>query len=674
METNDQRLGVNRYQLELDKLNGTLKQIEQYNEQMKSEIAVTRRATYVAEESVSKLEKEKQEQDVLIDALQETLKQLHQSLALYEAQMTAQRKESKAARDTLAEAGQEMEAINFEKKQLLQQWKSSLIGMAKRDEALQATEQALHKQREQVMTIESETEGYKRSIKEEEQRNEQLTQVLRKVETEAEFLQKNIDSSREKKEKLIEAHAKLKKSLEQTEEHADQAVREAKRLDAEALEVDKEIVKTNQETRDHDEDMLVSLSEQTTVEKGVNKTIDATRKVRKQIRTEEVNVTNLQNEIAKVRVDVLNTHAHNGKLQETLDALEAELKEKSRTIEKYESEIRRRNDEIEKRTKDVDRLNREFDKKSASIEDENTGPLEATIKNLHREIEVKGRESKDLQRRWVGFQTELVALVNENNNMTEKVQRLKAEKTILGQRRVRLDQNFERQRGEIRELDKAVDTMHKDMTRINTLIAKNTNMQESLATDNFVLETEIVGELKELEVEAVRLESRIEQSAEEKRQVLAEVVEAERQIMLWERKIQLEKETQAALDPEVGNDVVTAMKKEIHRMEHRHAELMRRQEALIQEMEKSIYKRELIQTKSQIASQQGKAAAKGPAKKQELTQQGLKKACADLRRSIRETDKEATDSEAGALRVCFFFFFPASSCRFRRLDRDPPAA
>ena len=84
VETNEQRLGVNRYQLELDKLNGTLKQIEQYNEQMKSEIAVTRRATYVAEESVSKLEKEKQDQDLLIDTLQETLKQLHQSLALYE--------------------------------------------------------------------------------------------------------------------------------------------------------------------------------------------------------------------------------------------------------------------------------------------------------------------------------------------------------------------------------------------------------------------------------------------------------------------------------------------------------------------------------------------------------------------------------------------------------------
>ena len=69
----------------------------------------------------------------------------------------------------------------------------------------------------------------------------------------------------------------------------------------------------------------------------------------------------------------------------------------------------------------------------------------------------------------------------------------------------------------------------------------------------------------------------------------------------------------AALNPEVGNDVVAAMKKEIHRMENRLAELMRRQEKLIQEMEKSIYKRELITTKSQVGAAQGKGAVKGGA-------------------------------------------------------------
>jgi hypothetical protein len=40
----------------------------------------------------------------------------------------------------------------------------------------------------------------------------------------------------------------------------------------------------------------------------------------------------------------------------------------------------------------------------------NTGPLEATIHNLGKDIEAKGREGQELQRRWITRQTELVAL------------------------------------------------------------------------------------------------------------------------------------------------------------------------------------------------------------------------------------------------------------------------
>lgn len=44
-------------------------QVELYNEEMKDEILVTRRATYKAEESVSMLEKNKGSQDLFIDRL-----------------------------------------------------------------------------------------------------------------------------------------------------------------------------------------------------------------------------------------------------------------------------------------------------------------------------------------------------------------------------------------------------------------------------------------------------------------------------------------------------------------------------------------------------------------------------------------------------------------------------
>lgn len=58
---------------------------------------------------------------------------------------------------------------------------------------------------------------------------------------------------------------------------------------------------------------------------------------------------NLLNEEARIRVDSLNTEAHNLQLRETLKRTEDELNAKDRLIDKYQLEIRQRNDEIEKK-------------------------------------------------------------------------------------------------------------------------------------------------------------------------------------------------------------------------------------------------------------------------------------------------------------------------------------
>jgi sugar O-acyltransferase (sialic acid O-acetyltransferase NeuD family) len=64
--------------------------------------------------------------------------------------------------------------------------------------------------------------------------------------------------------------------------------------------------------------------------------------------------------------------------------------------------------------------------------------------------------------------------------------------------------------------------------------------------------------LKELEAEAVGMEQQIVALKEQKEGLLLDVVEAEKQHMLIEKKIALERETQAALDPEVGAAEVRA--------------------------------------------------------------------------------------------------------------------
>lgn len=50
-----------------------------------------------------------------------------------------------------------------------------------------------------------------------------------------------------------------------------------------------------------------------------------------------------------MRVDSLNTGAHNLQLRETMRRSEEELNNKDRLIEKYQNEIKQRGDEIEKK-------------------------------------------------------------------------------------------------------------------------------------------------------------------------------------------------------------------------------------------------------------------------------------------------------------------------------------
>eukprot|EP00793_Prasinoderma_coloniale_P004897 PRCOL_00000658-RA len=633
----EDRRAADALQKELDALAATLKQIEAYNEQMKSEIAVTRRATYVAEESVVKAEKEKAEQDVLIDGLQEQLKALHQRLALYEAQRVAQAQETRGARETLASADAEMESIHFEKKQLTQQWKSSLIAMARRDEALQATEEALRKQTEQERAIEQEIEGFKRQIRAEQEKNEQLTDVQRKVEAEAEYLKKTIASIQERQEELKAEYGALQKTLVRTEEQSDRARSEGATIESDINSMDRSIVKVNNEVKELELKMLESLSEQTTVEKQSRATVQASRKARKVIADQQMAAVKMSNELAKMRVDVLNTQAHNTRLEEALGALDSELRQKSAQIEKHEMEIHRRTLQIEMKTNEVVKLNLQYEKLTANVEEENTGPLEATIVNLKKEIATKVLESGDLQRRWVGFQTELVALVNANNALAERVARQKSERTVLEQRHARLDAQFNTHRRDIHDLQRSMSAMHTDMVRLNTMISRNTSLQSSLTNDNFNLETSIVNSLKELEAEAVRTEARIEATRAEKRDLLNELIETERQIMLWERKIQLEKETQAAIDPKLGNTAVAAMRKEIHRMQVRHTELQKRSEQLMQDMERAIQKREMISTKGRAQANNKKTGV--------LTQAALNKQLAELKRQVKQTEKEVETSE-----------------------------
>jgi len=115
------------------------------------------------------------------------------------------------------------------------------------------------------------------------------------------------------------------------------------------------------------------------------------------------------------------------------------------------------------------------------------------------------------------------------------------------------------------------------------------------------------------------------------------------QIMLWERKILLEKEMAAVLDPTVGQDVVGEMKREIHRMELRLGELLRLQEKLMLDMERALSKREVIAVKGRATQVRSTIKTKDDGT---LTRGQLDKASGELMRSIKDTEREVAVTDA----------------------------
>merc|ERR1712125_83696 len=104
--------------------------------------------------------------------------------------------------------------------------------------------------------------------------------------------------------------------------------------------------------------------------------------------------------------------------------------------------------------------------------------------------------------------------------------------------------------------------LRKEMDNMNSSIVKNDDKSKALSNQNQMKETEFVQKLKEIEGQCLDMESQIEDVKTEKNEMSQEILEAERQVMLWEKKIKLEKEMQEALDPNIGQSDVSAMKKE----------------------------------------------------------------------------------------------------------------
>lgn len=80
-------------------------------------------------------------------------------------------------------------------------------------------------------------------------------------------------------------------------------------------------------------------------------------------------------------------------------------------------------------------------------------------------------------------------------------------KSILEQKKMRLNNAVESHEKEIRQLEVALKNLDFEMNKLNNVFYKNTDNQNKLASENQNIEYEFKQKLKELEMQSIKLEN-----------------------------------------------------------------------------------------------------------------------------------------------------------------------
>ncbi|RTG86726.1 uncharacterized protein DC041_0013022 [Schistosoma bovis] len=609
---------------EVDALCLRLYYLNKAKEDVGGDLLVLQRAVEKVHTDLSKFEDEKLRQDLSVDRMQTKVDQLKDDINLYEAQIVAQEIEMNTSQNLLYEAEAQIVAINVDKAHLLTQWKTSLLGLQRRNEAYADLLAAYNKLKEELLVLENEQNAYKLSINKEQETHERLTGLQNKNESDLNTLRKQLLHSETKLEADKQAYTTYSRILLETERNLFNAKTENNTAQANVNNIRKQLEKKVLEKQDLEKKISEELRDRLTAQKAANYANKININVQDQSRElltqasdflfpknhkisffltcicGDEKIVQMENQIAKDELGVAHKKARNKQQQEKVSELEREIDNTNLLITKLEGEIHHANISVERKQGNIDILNKKLERLIRDCGGQEIGPLDAQVNNLNKAIGLKQDEIGELEQQWLREQNELVVNINERDKLAESVTRINKQLSILTQKKLRIDNEIAIQGREKNDLKKELKHLQNDITRINTMIAKEKTTEECLDNENKLTEIDFIRSLKEKETEAANLQEKVDKALKDKEDLLSELVEVERTIMLWEKKIQLCEETKKSVDCDIGQGEMNVMRHEIHRMEIRKSSLLQQQERLIQALERSVSKRDTIVNQSDV--------------------------------------------------------------------------
>ncbi|GIQ87308.1 hypothetical protein KIPB_009319, partial [Kipferlia bialata] len=435
------------------------------------------------------------------------------------------------AQGILDEASAQIQSIEQDGEQLGKQWQVGLRGLARRNEHLTETQTALTALEDELVTRRASLKGAENDILKSQEELAQVAEGTRVAESEKNHLASRLSQIHEEtdrvQQRLNAAHTAVQRIAAEVD-----AVKEAKKgTEREIDRTEVQIQGVTQQAHLASERAKGIASETEGNRRITSAASKGLTSLQEQVTATDTTVRLTLNQVERAQLDILSAKELMNGLQANMDEMDAEVKAKGAVVERYETQIRRNSDMVEKRASDIARFMAKLDeyKQSASAGTEDTGPLEATLHNLSKEIQSMRKDSRALEDRWLARQGDLVSLLAKVDLMKKSVRQKTRQKEVLEDRLRVIEEQIQKRQKDIAQLKRDQDQAHAQLQRLNLDISRGNDERQAVEKDNLRLQSEFVAQLAVLEEKAKGLEAAAVESRNNRQAILNEILEIEKQ-------------------------------------------------------------------------------------------------------------------------------------------------
>jgi len=613
-----------------------LEQLDKLSTDMSSDIKLAQRAASKASKAEQSAEVMKQEQDLYVDTLQERTKALADQRKVLQTQRDAQAELTQEALARVNAAQAEVDSVRVERKEVAGQWTAATQGLTKRNEAYSMMAAAANEQEQAIMTKEVEIETVKKLINGEHRVNEGLELQKARIEADHGAINRVVMATGKKIDRAKQDYSQKVAMLRAEEEELRKAQQAHNIQQSEVTQRRQRYERKHRDATELENEVVSTLYDQKTLDRFGQATVKGIKERQRQLTEMDLQLAQLENETARAALSCEGIESSNTGSKRELENVAAELGDRQSDLRAFEAATRQNELSAERNETKMSLLNRDIgqilDRRTA----EGAGRSDVTPQELERDrlsdtIQAIVKANAEKQQMWLARQSELVRINKLSQSQQETTEMVNSKVAVLSQKKYRVSRDIETNELELKTLQRAYASLQRDVVKLDTLISKNKGVQESLSNGNVLMETEFLRKLKDEELVSIQHQADIEATIDEKNSLLQAVLDSERGILLWEKKIQLAEEIRAAIVDPDGEGEASAMKKEIHRMKLRLVQLNRQREVLIQDMELAVERRGDINLRKKVATR-----SKDP-----NTRTAVEKQLRDLKSKIKQADKDA---------------------------------